>query len=82
MAWGCVSSEAEGLLGVVVLRRRVVGTGCGLWSQLLPVAAIDGKKFRSGRGLGFLAGSAKEPGVIGSLPRIDCHEAGLDFYSK
>jgi hypothetical protein len=31
-AWGCVSDGEAGLLVVVVLRRRVVGTGCW-WGQ-------------------------------------------------
>ena len=40
-AWDCVSGVEKCLLGVVVLRRRVVGTGCFLWSQLLPETVVE-----------------------------------------
>ena len=85
--WGCVSKGEVERLEVTDLR-RVVGTGCCLWSQLLPEAVVDGEKeYAELLGYGqairtirptrladlvFLSGFAEEPGVMNSQPMIGC----------
>jgi hypothetical protein len=91
----CVSGGEAGLLEVVVLLRRVVGTGCFLWSQLLPEAVVErGKGYAGsawlqlnhpGKGVdqsewqGFLCRSVYEPGLMSHLPENGWQAAGLGF---
>ena len=93
--WGCGVVGKLGLLGVVVLRLRVVGTGCCLWSKLLPVPAMRSRKIYAGpasfhpnhpskpvdqaEGHALICGSTYEPGLISRLPEIVGRAVGLGF---
>jgi hypothetical protein len=76
-------------------RRRVMGTGCCLWSQLLPVAAMRSRKIYAGpasfhpnhpgkpvgqaEGHELICGSTYESSLISRLPEIVWSAVGLGF---